>query len=74
METRRRDWLHKITTAIANEAAAVILDDLRIRQMTVSAKGSVEQLFRASSDLQSASAKCLKAKPNDLVASSAERS
>jgi putative transposase len=39
---QRRDWLHKVTSTIADEAAIVILEDLRTRQMTASAKGSVE--------------------------------
>ena len=39
----RQDWLHKLTTEIANDAAAVVLEDLKVRNMTASAAGTAEQ-------------------------------
>jgi putative transposase len=39
---QRKDWAHKLTTGIADEAAIVVLEDLKIRNMTASAKGTAE--------------------------------
>jgi putative transposase len=39
---QRKDWAHKLTTGIVDEAAIVVLEDLKIRNMTASAKGTTE--------------------------------
>lgn len=39
---QRRDWLHKETTKIADRAGVVVLEDLRIKNMTGSAKGTAD--------------------------------
>jgi putative transposase len=39
----RSDWHHKASLAIAQRFAAVILEDLKIKNMTASARGTVEQ-------------------------------
>ena len=39
----RRDYLHKTTTAISKNHALVVVEDLRVRNMSKSAKGSVEK-------------------------------
>lgn len=39
---QRQDWLHKLTTKIADDAAVVVLEDLSIKAMSASAKGSAE--------------------------------
>jgi len=40
---RRRDALHKATTHLANNHGIVVIEDLRIKNMTASAKGTIEQ-------------------------------
>lgn len=40
---RRYDWQHKITTDLAREYSLVVVEDLRISNMTRSARGSVAQ-------------------------------
>lgn len=37
---QRRDWTHKLTTTLANQAAVVVLEDLKTGNMTASAKGT----------------------------------
>ncbi|WP_460786286.1 RNA-guided endonuclease InsQ/TnpB family protein, partial [Melaminivora jejuensis] len=39
----RRDYLHKATTAISQNHAMVCIEDLQVRSMSKSAKGSAEQ-------------------------------
>ncbi len=39
----RKDFLHRISTSIARHYGAVVLEDLKIRNMTASAKGTVEE-------------------------------
>lgn len=39
----RRDWMHKQTTAIAESQGVVAIEALRVRSMSASAKGTVEQ-------------------------------
>ena len=39
---QRKDWLHKLTTAIADDAAVVVLEDLKIRNMSASAAGTAD--------------------------------
>lgn len=39
----RRDWHHKTTTAIAQRFGTVVLEDLKIANMTASAKGTVDE-------------------------------
>ena len=39
---RRADWLHKITTDIAKSHGVVVVEDLRIRNLTRSARGTTE--------------------------------
>ncbi|GAB2725903.1 RNA-guided endonuclease TnpB family protein [Melaminivora jejuensis] len=39
----RRDYLHKATTAISQNHAMVVIEDLQVRSMSKSAKGSAEQ-------------------------------
>lgn len=39
---QRRDWLHKLTTNIANANALVVIEDLKTKNMTASAKGTIE--------------------------------
>ncbi len=43
---RRSDWQHRTTTAIADMYGRVVVEDLRIADMTRSAKGTVEQAGR----------------------------
>lgn len=38
----RLDWLHKQTTDLAKNHGVVVLEDLRVRQMSKSAKGTIE--------------------------------
>jgi putative transposase len=38
----RKDYLHKISTAIAKNHGLVVLEDLRVQNMTASAKGTAE--------------------------------
>jgi IS605 OrfB family transposase len=40
---RRQDFLHKTTTALVRTYALIAVEDLRVKQMTRSAKGTVEQ-------------------------------
>ena len=40
---RRKDWLHKATTDLAKNHGMVIVEDLRIKNMTRSARGTIEQ-------------------------------
>ncbi|MFU8850227.1 RNA-guided endonuclease InsQ/TnpB family protein [Micromonospora sp. SL1-18] len=40
---RRHDWQHKTTTAIAQQYGIVVVERLRIKNMTRSAKGTTEQ-------------------------------
>ena len=39
---RRQDALHKITTKLAKSHGRLIIEDLRVKNMTASAKGTVE--------------------------------
>lgn len=39
----RRDWTHKTALGIANRFGTVVLEDLKIRNMTASARGTVEE-------------------------------
>jgi putative transposase len=39
---RREDWLHKTTTDLAKSHGVVVVEDLRIRNLTRSARGTVE--------------------------------
>lgn len=39
----RRDYLHKATTAISQNHAMVVIEDLQVKNMSKSAKGSAEQ-------------------------------
>ena len=39
----RRDHLHKLTSALSKNHAAVVIEDLQVRNMTRSASGTVEQ-------------------------------
>ncbi len=40
---RRNDWQHKATTSIAARYGTVVVEDLRVRNMTRSTKGTVDQ-------------------------------
>jgi len=40
---RRQDWLHKQTTDLAKNHSLVVLEDLRIQNMTRSARGTIEK-------------------------------
>jgi putative transposase len=40
---RREDWLHKQTTRLAKNHGVVVVEDLRIRNMTRSARGTIDQ-------------------------------
>ncbi len=40
---RRQDWLHKVTTELAKSHGLVVLEDLRVQNMTRSARGTIEQ-------------------------------
>lgn len=44
---QRSDWLHKLTTDLANAHPAIALEDLRIKNMTASAAGTVERPGRS---------------------------
>ena len=39
---RREDWLHKITTDLAKSHGVVIVEGLRIQNLTRSARGTIE--------------------------------
>src|SRR5208283_4962436 len=39
----RKDYLHKTSTAISKNHALVVLEDLKVSNMSASAKGTVEQ-------------------------------
>lgn len=39
----RRDWHHKVSRNIANRFGTVVLEDLRVKNMTASAKGTIEE-------------------------------
>jgi len=39
---QRADWLHKLTTSLADRHAVIALEDLKVKNMSASAKGSVE--------------------------------
>ena len=39
---QRSDWLHKLTTGLAREHAVIAIEDLRVANMSASAKGAVE--------------------------------
>jgi putative transposase len=39
---RREDWLHKTTTDLAKSHGVVVVEDLRIRNLTRSARGTIE--------------------------------
>jgi len=43
---RRADWLHKQTTDLAKNHGLVVVEDLQIRNMTRSARGTIEQPAR----------------------------
>jgi putative transposase len=40
---RRNDWLHKTTTDLAKSHGVVVVEDLRIRNLTRSARGTIER-------------------------------
>ena len=40
---QRNDWLHKLTTGLAKEHAVIAIEDLRVANMSASARGTVEQ-------------------------------
>jgi putative transposase len=42
IKRRRTDWQHKTTTFLANQYGIVVMEDLQIRNMTRSARGTVE--------------------------------
>ena len=42
MQNIRQDWCHQITRMLANEYGVVVLEDLRVKDMTKSAKGTAE--------------------------------
>lgn len=39
---QRSDWLHKLTTGLANQHPVIALEDLRVKNMSASAAGTVE--------------------------------
>lgn len=39
---QRRDWTHKLTTELANQAAVVVMEDLKTKNMTASTKGTAD--------------------------------
>ena len=39
----RRDYLHKVTSEISNNHAMIVIEDLQVRNISKSAKGTVEQ-------------------------------
>jgi putative transposase len=39
---RRKDWLHKVTTALAKNHGMLVVEDLHVRRLTGSARGTVE--------------------------------
>ena len=39
----RKDYLHKVSTAISENQAMVVLEDLKVSNMSASAKGTIEQ-------------------------------
>ncbi len=43
---QRSDWLHKLSTELAKSHAVIALEDLRIKNMTASAAGTVEMRAR----------------------------
>lgn len=53
----RRDYLHKATTTISNNHAMIVIEELKVSNMSKSAKGTSErhgQKVRAKSDLNRA--------------------
>ena len=40
---RRRNWQHQMSRRLADRAATLVVEDLRVRGMTASARGTVEQ-------------------------------
>jgi putative transposase len=40
---RKRDEIHKLTTRLAREHEAIIIEDLKVKNMSASARGTVEQ-------------------------------
>ena len=42
ISNQRRDWAHKLTTELADQAAVMVLEDLKTRNMTASAAGTAE--------------------------------
>ena len=40
---RRRNWQHHVSRRLADRAATLVVEDLRVRGMTASARGTVEQ-------------------------------
>jgi putative transposase len=42
LANRRRDALHKITTKLAKSHGRLVIEDLRVKNMTASAKGTIE--------------------------------
>ena len=43
---RREDWLHRTTTQLARNHGLVVVEDLRIRNLTRSARGTIEHVGR----------------------------
>ena len=39
----RRDWLHRVSTTIARSYGTVVMEDLKVKNMTASAKGTIEE-------------------------------
>ena len=48
---QRKDWAHKLTTRIVDESAIVVLEDLKIRNMTASAKGHANTWQASGSEI-----------------------
>jgi len=40
---QRKDWLHKLTTGLAQQHAVIALENLRVTSMSASAKGTLEE-------------------------------
>ena len=40
---RRRDWQHQVSRRLADRATTLVVEDLRVRDMTASAKGTAER-------------------------------
>ena len=64
----RKDFLHKATTAISQQYALVVLEDLKVRNMSKSAKGSGE--FSATSKASSEKEKRTCPRSNEFSATS----